>query len=247
MFVHFIFSLFLGSCLRLAFAQEPTIPLISLHNSFFIDTTHTLAPRFIEELDELAVSFEKKGFQIAGFFAKTTSKMPVELATEFGNANRIGFKDNGIAIAVLLEKANAKGQKPTIGVAVGKKLEGFLTDAKIGRLLDNTYVKQRALGNWQKGLKEFIQTTAHYLDNPNAKEFADVHAQKQLPQNVKFLFLILLIIILILWLTKPKGPLKNGPHKRFYMNTLYGPRSSGFGGTGRGGGGGGFGGGGASR
>jgi uncharacterized protein len=228
--------------------QEPVIPLITQYHSFFIDTTGTLDQSFISQLQDQAQSFENTGFQIAGFFANTTERTTVDVATEFGNKNGIGFKDkdNGIAIAIFLNKSNSAGKKPTIGVAIGKGLEGLLNDAKIGRLLDETFVKKRAIGHWQEGLIDFVQKTGRYLKDPKAQEFAHLQNKKELPNNIKGLFLILLIIALILWLISKnnrKGPRKRGPNGPFFINPGSGFRSGGFGG----GGGGGFGGGGAGR
>lgn len=227
--------------------QEPVIPLISQHNSFFIDTTNTLEPSLIAHIHHEAQKFEQIGFQLAGFCANTTSRNTVDIATEFGNKNGIGYKDknNGIAFAIFLKKPNARGQKPTIGIAIGKGLEGLLNDAKIGRILDETFVPKRAEGKWQEGLVAFIQKTYRYLENPKAKEFAHIHSQKDLPNNIKGFFIVLLIIIFILWIIKKQGPRKRGPNRMFFINTMY-RSGSGFGGGSHGGGGG-FGGGGAGR
>ncbi|HTM05695.1 MAG TPA: TPM domain-containing protein [Patescibacteria group bacterium] len=228
--------------------QEPIIPLISQYNSFFIDNTGTLNQSFISSLNQQAKDFENTGFQIAGFFAATTERSTVDVATEFGNKNGIGFKDkdNGIAIAIFLEKQNNAGKKPTIGVAIGKGLEGLLNDAKIGRLLDETFVKKRAVGQWQEGLVDFIQKTGRYLKDPKAQEFAYLQKRKGLPDNIKGFFLILLMIVLILWFNSKnnrKGPRKQGPNGPFFIHPGSGFRGGGF----SGGGGGGFGGGGAGR
>jgi uncharacterized protein len=234
--------------LAVEYNQEPAIPLIAQYNAFFIDTTGTLDHSFLSQLHDQAKEFENTGFQIAGFFANTTERTTVDVATEFGNKNGIGFKDkdNGIAVAVFLNKANNAGQKPTIGVAIGKGLEGLLNDAKIGRLLDETFVKKRAIGHWQEGLIDFVHTTGRYLKDPKAKEFAHLQKEKRLPDKIKIFFLILLIIALILWFNSKnnrKGPRRRGPNGPFFINNSSGFRSGGF----SGGGGGGFGGGGAGR
>lgn len=242
----FIFSLFLSN-IYTQDSQEAIIPLINQYNAFFIDTTNTLDPLFVTSINHEAQKFEQIGFQLAGFCANTTSRNSVDVATEFGNKNGIGYKDknNGVALAIFLKKPNALGQTPTIGVAIGKGLEGLLNDAKIGRFLDETFVRKRAEGKWQEGLVAFIQKTYRYLENPNAKEFAHKYGKKELPSNIKGLFIILLIIIIILWIISRQGPRKTARNKTFYSNTLY-RSGSGFGGGSHGGGGG-FGGGGAGR
>lgn len=246
-YIHYFIFAFSISNLYTQDKQEPVIPLLTQYNAFFIDTTNSVDPAFITYINQEAKKFETIGFQLAGFITNTTNRNTVEVATEFGNKNGIGYKDknNGIALAIFLNKPNAFGQTPTIGVAIGKGLESLLNDAKIGRFLDETFVKSRKEGKWQEGLIAFIQKTHRYLENPNAKEFAHKRDKKELPGNIKGLFIILLIIIFLLWIIKKQGPRKKGPNRTFYLNTFY-RSGSGFGGGSHGGGGG-FGGGGAGR
>ena len=219
---------------------------------FFTDQTDTIDHTFLTKLTNIAADYDKTGFQIGGIFTFDHTKTALEKATEYGNTKQLGSKEknNGIAFALILKEGiSIDQQKPPIAVAIGKGLEGILNDAKIGRMLDKTYVKYRKNNEWQKGVIEFLNLLHNYLQNPQAQEFADIN--KKLPPPPEWLVILLASIIICIILLSishnngsgPKGP--SGSNRGFYSNRSFGS-GGGFSG-GRGGGGGGFGGGGASR
>lgn len=218
-----------------------------IHSTFITDRTKQLPEKFLEELDTLSFGFEQTGFQLGILCSYKNGMTALEVATAFGNQLKLGSaaKNNGIACALLFEKnETVPSQKPSIGVAIGKGLEGLLNDAKIGRMLDKTYVPARKEGNWQNGLLSFLTLLHHYLEQPDAKEFADINEKPPLPDWYILLLVFLIVFAVLLYFPKNGG----GGSGMF----LYGPGyknsfgSGGFSGT-RTGGGGGFGGGGASR
>lgn len=155
--------------------SDPVMPTLTTDTGWWIDTTGRVSQETLRDLNQKSGAISDMGFQLGGVFFANAASGEVEIANKFGNHNKLGSagKDNGIAIAVFLDKAGGDGNKPSIGVAVGSGLEGTLNDAKVGRFLDETFVPARKEGRWEQGLVEFVQITERYLTNPNAQEFQD--------------------------------------------------------------------------
>lgn len=155
--------------------HDPSIPRLTTETGWWVDTTTKLTPENERQLESLAQDIKNMGFQLGGVVWSNCASEGIDLATKFGNENKLGSaaKDNGIAIAVFVDKAGQNGEKPAISVAIGSGLEGSLNDAKVGRFLDQTFVPQRKAGNWQQGLVDFVTLLKNYLADPNADEFKD--------------------------------------------------------------------------
>lgn len=222
--------------------QDPPIPSVTTDTGWWIDTTGTVSPETLRILNEESEALNREGFQLAGVFFSDSLSEGIDIATEFGNKNGIGDgeKDNGLAIAVFLDKAGGDGNKPAISVAVGKGLEGLLNDAKVGRFLDETFVPLRTEGNWEQGLVDYVQKTHRYLQDPNAAEFSASTTQETTDASTLYWILVIIILILLFDWIFLGGAITSGLAS-VSTSSDSSDSSSGLGG------GGGFGGGGTSR
>jgi len=188
--------------------QDPPIPTVTDETGWWIDTTGRVSQETIDQLNALSEAYNADGFQIAGVFFSDSSSEGWEIATDFGNANGIGYgdKDNGIVVAVFLDKAGASGEKAAIAVATGDGIAGTLNDGKVGEFLDETFVPKRSEGKWEQGVILFVEKTHRYLQNPNADEFR--HQDEGFPWGK--LLVILLIVIILVALNNGGGGTKNG-------------------------------------
>jgi uncharacterized protein len=155
--------------------SDPVIPKLTESTGWWIDTTGKMSPETRRILNQESEAINHEGYQLGGVIWSNSQSDGIELATKFGNENKLGSagKDNGLAIAVFIDKSGKNGEKPAISVAVGSGLEGLLNDAKVGRFLDQTFVPARKEGKWEEGLVQFVQLVHKYLQNPSADEFKD--------------------------------------------------------------------------
>jgi len=142
-------------------------------------------------------------------------------------------KDNGVLLLAAIEDRKVR-------IEVGYGLEGVLTDAKAGRILDTHVIPYFKSGDYAEGLSQGARAIAAVVAGeaepapaPGAKEFT--------PAVFMVLFLIFGAIVLLIVIAVKKGWVTTGG------SSGGGGRWSGGGGGGGGFGGGSSGGGGASR
>lgn len=176
---------------------DPIMPVITTDTGWVVDPADGMSAETEAVLEEMANRFDQypDGYQVAIAVFKNSASDDLEFATRFGDENGIGSaeRDNGIAIVLFTDKEGSDGNSPSIGVAIGSGLEGDLNDAKVGRMLDKTYVPARAEGNWEKGLIEFVNALELVLTGQDGDQFA--------PEPINWWFwggIILFIIILLI-------------------------------------------------
>jgi len=177
--------------------SDPSIPKLTTDTGWWIDTTGRVPADTMTALKAESDSMKKDGFQVAGVIFATSGSSELEMATKFGNADGVGSKgkDNGVAIAIFLDKKNSSGVGPTIGVAVGSGLEGLLNDAKVGRFLDQTFVPLRKDGKWGDGTVAFLKILHKYLLTPTADEFKDAAPP---PINATTILIVVVLVVVYL-------------------------------------------------
>lgn len=153
--------------------SNPTLPELTTETGWVVDTTGKMSSDTMSQLQSLAKNVQSDGYQMGIFIFSNCACEPVPYATEVANKNGIGVKgkDNGITVVVFLDKEGGGGAKPAIGVAIGSGLEGQLNDAKVGRLLDATFVPARSDGNWETGLITFVTATRAVLNGTSVDSF----------------------------------------------------------------------------
>lgn len=208
--------------------------LPQLHfNGFISDNANVLSQKSVNYLNSILYDLQSKTkADIAVVTISSLDGDTVEnTALEIGRKYKIGDKklNNG---AVILVVPNDRKMR----IEVGYGLEGAITDAHAGRIMDDYMIPYFKNNNYEQGIVD--GTTALAVDV--AKSYnVTINAQQPNPQNTdddsdSFLLWLVIIILLIIF--------RNGG---FFIG------GSGFGGGSGGGisfgGGGGFGGGGSSR
>jgi uncharacterized protein len=218
-------------------SADPEIPKFTTNTGSWIDTTGTIDLDLLSKLKTESDSLSQDGFQTAGVFFSNCVTNETEFANKVGDVNGIGDanKDNGLLIAVYLDKTNSNGEKPVVAVAVGKGLEALLNDAKVGRFLDNYFVPLRKDGKWEEGLYNTVQAIHSYLLTPEAEEFKTINSDNNIPWWGWVLIILLMLLIAIALVAASEGGGSSWSS------------GGGFSSGGSFGSGGGFGGGGASR
>lgn len=215
--------------------QNPSLPSLTTETGWVVDPADAMSNETEQVLEAVAESIDRmdEGFQLGIAIFSNCACDTVDFATEFGNHNGIGSaeNDNGIAIAVFVDKSGGDGNSPAIGVAVGSGGGGVLNAAKVGRMLDQLYVPLRADGDWEQGLIDFVQALETVLNGEDGEQFA--------PEPTNWTLIIILIIVIVILLICDVV---------FLDGAFIGAMASGSGGGGGSiGGGGGFSGGGAGR
>ena len=176
--------------------QDPFIPSLT-DTGWVVDPANAMSDETERVLESLAeqINNNPDGYQIGIAVFNNAASEEVALATKFGNENGIGSseKDNGIAIVILIDKEGGDGNAPAIGVAIGSGLEGQLNDAKVGRMLDATYVPARSDGNWEQGLIDFVSASLLVLTG----EDGDLYAPEPINWTLWIIIIIVIVILVI--------------------------------------------------
>lgn len=174
-----------------------------------------------------------------------------DYAARLGEKWKIGQKDknNGVLILIKPRIGNERGR---VFIATGYGVEHILTDARVGRIIDNYMMPYLQDGDYFNASKAAIEAIIKYLSG----EFkADGEDDESSVVPILIQIIVILFILLLLYFgsrnnkggsNKGKG---SGPWGGFFGGGFGGGRSGGGwgGGSFGGGGGGSFGGGGAGR
>jgi len=172
-----------------------------------------------------------------------------DYATRLGIKWNIGQKDKNNGILILI-KPRAGNERGRVFIATGYGVEHILTDARVGRIIDNDMMPYLQNGDYYNAAKAAIGTIIKYMSG----EFQADEDNSALPMVVQIIVILLILYLLYLGSRNNKGRSSggrngSGPWGGFFGGG-FGGRSSGGGwggGSFGGGGGGSFGGGGAGR
>jgi uncharacterized protein len=225
--------------LSLTFATAARLKLPPHGDRSVHDLAGVLSPGSVEVLEHRhAELYQKTGVALVLITVKsledeTLPDFAVRVGSEWG-AGKKG-QDRGIVVAVTTDE-------PHIFVATGYGVEGFLTDGRVGAILDQYVVGPLKARQFDAAL---LQASEH-LVAACATEFGVTiggiepgqapppGAQVRIPPIVSLLFLIALFVVFRVVIGLSRGGR--------YRGVWYGGGFGGFGGGGFGGGGGGFGG-----
>lgn len=200
-------------------------------NGFISDNANIVSYETEQKLNKILLDLQNKTkTDIAVVTLKSLENKPIEdVSLEIGRKYKLGDKvlNNGALIVVAPNDKEAR-------IEIGYGLEGMITDAHAGRILDDYMIPYFHRGDYNGGI--FYGTTALAYDI--AKAFNAELSYKNPLQKTEddFGFLLILIIIIFLMAFNNRG----GGGLMFFG------RGGGYPGI-KFGGGGGFGGGGASR
>ncbi|MDU1889431.1 MAG: TPM domain-containing protein [Dysgonomonas sp.] len=170
-----------------------------------------------------------------------------DYAARLGESWRIGQKEknNGVLILIKPRIGNERGK---VFIATGYGVEYILTDARVGRIIDNYMMPYLQNGDYYNASKAAIEVIIQYLSG----EFQADNTSDDSGEILMNIITVILVLLVIYIVTKGnRGSGSSGGRRgggTWFGGGFGGGRSGGFGGGSFGGGGGGsFGGGGAGR
>lgn len=189
--------------------QDPPIPQLTESTRGIVDTTGTVPQSFLEQLRTRSDEVQAHGYQIAVVFFNDLASDPHQFATQVFNTNGIGSKDknNGVLIALYLQKPGTDGHTPWLTYITGGGISVALPDTLMDDYAQTTFVPARAQGHWQDGLLAFYDKIYAAEQDPSiAQEWQSQHPQSPSetgPSNTVFQtvgIIILVCLAIVLWL-----------------------------------------------
>jgi uncharacterized protein len=229
-------------------------------NRLVYDEAHLLSADEVSNIeDSLRALAQSTGNQIVIVIVEDLcDQAPYEYASELGQVWGVGQEkqDNGV---VFLIKPKRQGSKGEAFLAIGRGLEGVLTDGFCGELIRNEFIPFAKEGKYFEAIRATVSVVSaiakkeygpdEYLNKKNKS--------KRLNLGITFAFVVLILFLLFYFRSKKvkkyakannlgfwaawglMSSMSHG-HRGYYSNFRSG--SGGFGGFGGGGSGGGFGG-----
>lgn len=146
-------------CTRSAFAE--TVVKFPEPTGFVNDYAGVLSPKDLVDLNSLAESIKgKTGAELAAAVIQTTSPLePKEYAVRLFEHWKVGEKgkDNGVLVLIALKERRVE-------VEVGYGLEGVLTDAATGRILDEYMVPKLRSGDYAGGIRDTLSAMGSRIE-----------------------------------------------------------------------------------
>lgn len=172
----FAFTVVVLSILLLSTPAEARVDLPALNESHYFvqDNAGVLSDSAINELNEKGTHLEEgTGAELLLMTMDSTGQehrqdFALRALREYGVGKT--EKDNGIVILLNLDNDNEFNNRG-IEVQVGYGVEGYLNDAKIGRIIDNVAYEDLVAGNYEAALTNLY--TALYDESLTAYGYED--------------------------------------------------------------------------
>ena len=172
----FAFTVVVLSILLLSTPAEARVDLPALNESHYFvqDNAGVLSDSAINELNEKGTHLEEgTGAELLLMTMDSTGQehrqdFALRALREYGVGK--AEKDNGIVILLNLDNDNEFNNRG-IEVQVGYGVEGYLNDAKIGRIIDNVAYEDLVAGNYEAALTNLY--TALYDESLTAYGYED--------------------------------------------------------------------------
>lgn len=172
----FAFTVVVLSVLLLSTPAEARVDLPALNESHYFvqDNAGVLSDSAINELNEKGTHLEEgTGAELLLMTMDSTGQehrqdFALRALREYGVGK--AEKDNGIVILLNLDNDNEFNNRG-IEVQVGYGVEGYLNDAKIGRIIDNVAYEDLVAGNYEAALTNLY--TALYDESLTAYGYED--------------------------------------------------------------------------
>lgn len=172
----FAFTVVVLSVLLLSTPAEARVDLPALNESHYFvqDNAGVLSDSAINELNEKGTHLEEgTGAELLLMTMDSTGQehrqdFALRALREYGVGK--AEKDNGIVILLNLDNDNEFNNRG-IEVQVGYGVEGYLNDAKIGRIIDNVAYEDLVAGNYEAALTNLY--TALYNESLTAYGYED--------------------------------------------------------------------------
>jgi len=150
---HFYFH-FLSVCLCVYPLSLPAEEATKLR-SRVTDTSGTLSPNFIVEMERKLATYEKDtSNQIVILMINTLSGRPIEeFALEVAETTKLGQKDKDNGVLLLIAKDDRE-----LRIEVGYGLEGVLTDVLCNRIINREITPHFKSADYEQGIQQGIES-----------------------------------------------------------------------------------------
>jgi uncharacterized protein len=183
---------------------EVGVPIPSAPQRWLTDTAKFLSPGTAAELDARLEAYERSsGHQVIVYIGKTTGEVPLEdWALKAFEAWRVGRKglDDGLALFVMATDKKVR-------IEVGYGLEGQVTDATSGRVINDEMVPRLQKGDNDGAVKAAVERLIAVVSGDDTAAGGSEEPQGTPPRPLKpfekLLIGIAILGFLILLITNP--------------------------------------------
>jgi uncharacterized protein len=165
-------------------AVATEVPKLAQHVT---DTTGTLSPDQVAELDQRLAEFEKrKGSQVAVYMIPTLNGQSLEdAALAAAEKNRLGRAKVDDGVLLFIAKDDRK-----VRIEVGYGLEGAIPDAKAGRIIREYLAPNFRKGDYYQGINEATGAIVQLIDGEELPQpLQDEQTDQPPPGGVFALFI----------------------------------------------------------
>ena len=193
----------IGAVLALVLFAKIALAVDYPHNTGFVtDAAQILSGEEKADLENELRNYESKtGTEIAILIVKNTGDKPApDYAIEIANSWGIGKKgvDNGALLLVAMETHK-------IFMAVGRQLEGALTDSQAADVCRNVISPRFKEGRYYAGLKEGILATERTIAGEKFTDKRTANKGQKGNDFATFSYLLFLFVGLVSWLASILG------------------------------------------
>lgn len=202
----------------IANAARIEMPKLDTSHYFVQDNAHVLDESTISELNELGTHLEKgTGVEMLLMTMDSTGQehrqdFALRALREYGVGKK--DRDNGIVILFNNDNDNEFNNRG-IDVQVGYEIEGYLNDAKIGKIIDDYALEAAKKGDYNTALKNlytklYEESLEAYGYDETTGEFTNEQPEKTSNDDSFYTFLfrtfvIVFIIVLFLYIISNNG------------------------------------------
>lgn len=175
------------------------IPVVK-QDTYVYDQGNFLDDSVESQVNSLLVELEKQTtIEFAVITIPSLNDLTIEqYAVKLGNNLGIGKAEDDNGILLLISKEDT-----AVRLEIGKGLQGILTDATSGRILDQFFVPNRDENNYDDACSQTVQAVINYLASSEEYEISISGLDKEIvleeiPFHVYVIGFILLLIFLII-------------------------------------------------
>ena len=151
--------------------------------------------RFLTEINKMLIDFSYKTSNqiILVITHELCGYTPNQYATNFGDWKKAGAEDLDNGVVFLLKFTGGQGERKAY-LAVGKGLEGVLTDAEAYEIIQYEAIQNFKKGNYKLGIKNSLKVVMQLA----AGEYSYEDYIKNKQQSKSFLFVVLAFMFLVM-------------------------------------------------
>lgn len=201
-----LFSCLLTGC---SFEEESQLLIPDVKNDTYIyDQGNFIDNQVEEKINNFLVQLEEQStIEFVVITIPSLNNLTIETyAVKLGNKLGIGKADTDNGILLLISKEDTK-----VRLEIGTGLQGILTDATSGRILDDFFVPYRDNDNYDEASLNTVQAVINYLAESEEYDISINGIDKKIipePEKkysaseiISFIIIIIMILIILEWIT----------------------------------------------